>query len=155
MKSKHDTEVRIIYHRAGFESKVGHQVRSTIESVVCDWLMDHGIAHRHGSEVFTVRIGASATPTVYVPDVILHDKDKAGRTVIIELYDAYTPKIGSTRIIAAFRKEMAKNYYIIMIAKKQQMHKVLKEAYDALVDVDNLDALQKKLPLRPRSVLPD
>ena len=150
MKSKHDAEVRIIYHRAGFESRVGHQVRSTIESVVCDWLMDHKIAHRHASEVFTVRIGAAATPTVYVPDIILHDKDKSGRTVIIEPYDAYTPKVGSSRMIAAFRKEMAKDYFIIMIAKKQQMHKVLKDAYDVLVDVEHLDGLQKKLPQRPR-----
>ncbi len=150
MKSKQDAEVRIIYHRAGFESKVGHQVRSTIESVVCDWLMDHGIAHRHASEVFTVRIGAAATPTIYVPDVILHDKDKSGRKVIIEPYDAYTPKVGSTRIVAAFRKEMAKDYCIIMVAKKQQMHKVLKEAYDVLVDIDHLDGIQKRLPQRPR-----
>ena len=146
MKSKRDSEVRISYDRAGFESKAGHQVRSAVESAVCDWLMSNGIAHRHMSEMFTVRLGAAHTPTVYVPDIILHDKDLSGRTVIIEAFDAHSPRIGSTRIIASFRKEMKKNYYIIVIAKKQQMSKVLKDAYDLMVDFDKLDGLEKKLP---------
>jgi hypothetical protein len=150
MKSTEDAEVRIVYHRAGFESKVGHLVRSRMEATVCDWLMSHGIAHRHGSEVFTVRTGATRTPTAYVPDIILHDKDKLGRSVIIEPFDAATPRVGSTHIIAAFRKEMAKDYYIIIIVKKQQMKKVLGDAYDLLVDFKDLDVLGKKLPQRPR-----
>lgn len=146
MKTREDTEVRIVYHRAGFESRVGHLVRSRMEATVCDWLMGHGIAHRHGSEVFTVRTGATGTPTAYVPDIILHDKDKLGRNVIIEPFDATTPRIGSTRIIAAFRREMKKEYYIIIIVKKQQMNKILKEAYDLVVDFKELDVLLKKLP---------
>jgi len=141
-----DSEVRIVYHRAGFESKVGHPVRSKLEATVCDWLMTNAIAHRHGSEVFTVRTGAAGTPMAYVPDIILHDRDKSGRYVIIEPFDAATPRVGSTRIIAAFRREMKKDYYVIIIARKQQMNKVLKEAYDLLVDFKNLDVLMKKLP---------
>ena len=145
-----DSEVRIVYHRAGFESKVGHRVRSKLEATVCDWLMTNAIAHRHGSEVFTVRTGAAGTPMAYVPDIILHDREKSGRYVIIEPFDAATPKVGSTHIIAAFRKEMVKDYYIIIIVKKQQMKKVLKDAYDLLVDFKDLDVLGKKLPQRPR-----
>jgi hypothetical protein len=146
MKSREESEVRIVYHRAGFESKAGHHVRSRMEAAVCDWLMDNRIAHRHGSEVFTVRTGATGTPTAYVPDIILHDKDKLGRNVIIEPFDATTPRVGSTRIIASFKREMKKDYYIIVIVKKQQRNKVLKEAYDLLVDFGELDALLKKLP---------
>jgi hypothetical protein len=146
MKSREDAEVRIVYHRAGFESKVGHLVRSRMEATVCDWLMNHGIAHRHGSEVFTVRTGATGTPTAYAPDIILHDKDKLGRNVIIEPFEASAPRVGSTRIIAAFKREMKKDYYIIIIVKKHQMNKVLKEAYDLLVDFKDLDVLLKKLP---------
>jgi len=152
MKSKEDTEVRIVYHRVGFESKTGHLVRSKMEAKVCDWLMSHGIAHRHGSEVFTVRTGATKTPTAYVPDIILHDKDNMGKSVIIEPFDAATPRVGSTRIVAAFRREMAKEYYIIIIVRKQQIKKVLREAYDVLVDFKDLDVLEKILPQRPRSM---
>ena len=153
MKTREDIEneeVRIVYHRAGFESKVGHLVRSRMEAAVCDWLMTNGIAHRHGSEVFTVRTGATGTPTAYAPDIVLHDKDRLGRHVIIEPFDAATPRVGSSRIIAAFRKEMKKDYYIIIVAKRHHMGKVLKEAYDLIVDFKDLDVLMKKLPQPPR-----
>ena len=146
MKSKRTADVHIKYHRAGFESAAGHNVRSTMEAAVCDWLMKNSIAHRHMSEVFTVRIGPAKTPTVYAPDILLHDKDKKGRTIIIEPFDAYTPRVGSTRIIASFRKDMGENYYVIVVAKKGQMTKVFKEAYDLLVDFDKLDGLKKRLP---------
>ncbi|HCV42201.1 MAG TPA: hypothetical protein DGH68_01865 [Bacteroidetes bacterium] len=150
MKPSEDTEVRIIYSRSGFESKIGHHVRSKMEAVVCEWLMEHGVAHRHGSEMFTVRVGASGTPTAYVPDIVLHDKDELGRTVLIEPFDAPTPRIGGTRIIATFRKEMKKSYRVIIVAKKQQMGKVLEGAYDVIVDYSRLNALEKELPLPPR-----
>jgi hypothetical protein len=150
MKSRQSSEVRFLYHRTGFESAAGHHVRSKMESVVCDWLMHHSIAHRHASEMFTVRIGVAGSPTVYVPDIILHDKDSAGRTVIIEPFDAYTPRQGSTRIIACFRKEMKKEYFIVVVVKKQHMKKVLKDAYDLLIDFDNLDRLEDQLPLPDR-----
>lgn len=140
------TEPQITYHRAGFESTAGHHVRSTMEAAVCDWLMNNRIAHRHMSEMFTIRIGAVGTPTLYVPDIILHDKDKSGRTIIIEPFDAYTPKQGNTRIIAAFKKEMKDSYYVIVIARKNQSNKVLKDAYDLLVDFEKIDTLLKKLP---------
>mgnify|MGYP001583433887 CR=1 FL=1 len=150
MKAKPETEVRIIYNRAGFESKVGHPVRTKMEAKVCDWLMSHRIAHRHASEIFTVRVGPAGMPAVYVPDIILHDRDKSGRTVIIEPFEAYTPKAGSTRIIATFRKEMQKDYYVIIITKKNQVGKILKDAYDVMLDIDRLDELEKKLPQAPR-----
>jgi hypothetical protein len=150
MKSREDADVHIVYSRAGFESRAGHPVRSRLEATVCDWLMVHGIAHRHGCEMFTVRMGARRTPTAYVPDIILHDKDALGRTVIIEPFDVSTPRMGGTRIIAAFRSGVKKDYYIIIIAKKQQKGKVLKEAYDILVESRNLDVLEMKLPHPPR-----
>jgi hypothetical protein len=145
VKSGPEREVRIAYHRAGFESNAGHHVRTHMEAAVCDWLMRHRIAHRHGSEVFTVRIGAAGTPTVYVPDIILHDKDTSGRTILIDPFDASCPRIGSTRIISTFRKEMKKGYYVIIIAKKQQKGKVLKDSYDLLVDISDLDSLHEHL----------
>ena len=116
---------------------------------MCEWLMQHSIAHRHANEMFTVRIGVAGSPTVYVPDIILHDKDGEGRTVIVEPFDAYTPRQGSTRIIALFRKQMEKEYFIVIVARKQHKKKVLKDAYDILVDFENLDGLIRHLPLPP------
>jgi hypothetical protein len=149
MKSRQNAEVRILYHRAGFESSVGHHVRSKMEATVCEWLMQHSIAHRHANEMFTVRTGVAGTPTVYVPDIILHDKDREGRAIIVEPFDAYTPRQGSTRIIAAFRKQMEKEYFVVIVARKQHKKKVQKEAYDILVDFDKLDGLLKHLPVPP------
>ena len=125
-------------------------MRSKMEAGVCDWLMANACAHRHGSEVFTVRTGAASTPMAYVPDIILHDRDQSGRQVIIEPFDAATPRVGSSRIIAAFRREMKKDYYIIIIVKKHHRRKVLKEAYDLLVDFKALDVLKTKLPQTQR-----
>jgi hypothetical protein len=141
--------VRIVYHRSGFESSAGHQVRSKLEASVCEWLMRNRIAHRHGSEIFTVRIGGTGVPTVYVPDIVLHDHDAEGRTVIIEPFDATVPRVGSTHIIAAFRREMAKNYVIIIVAKRMHAKKILKEAYDVLIDSTCLEDLEAHLPLPP------
>jgi hypothetical protein len=142
--------VRIMYHRSGFESPAGHQVRSKLESAVCDYLMRNRIAHRHGSEVFTVRIGGTGVPTVYVPDIVLHDRDAEGRTVIIEPFDATVPRVGSSRIIAAFRKEMRKDYFVILVAKRIHTKKILKEAFDVLVENTRLEDLEQYLPQPPQ-----
>lgn len=146
MTSDPNKDVHISYQRVGFESKAGHRVRSAMESAVCEWLMTHGIAHRHGSEIFTVRIGIAETPTAYVPDIICHDKDTSGKTIIIEAFDAYSPRVGNTRIIAQFRKNMGNNYFLIIIAKKPQMTKILKSAYDVIIDFDKLSDLHTFLP---------
>jgi hypothetical protein len=149
MSPDDDREVRIVYHRESFESAAGHQVRTKLEATVCDFLMKHRIAHRHGSEIFTVRMGVSGSPTIYVPDIILHDRDASGKTIIIEPFDAYSPKVGSTRIIAHFRKEMQKDYFVIVVARKQHFSKVQKRAYDMLVDFDRLEGFEKHLPGPP------
>jgi hypothetical protein len=147
---KIDTEVRILYERAGFKTRIGHLVRNKMEAAVCEWLIDRGVAHRHASEVFTVKMGATRAPSIYVPDIILHDKNKDGKTVIIEPLHSYAPKYGGTRIFAAFRKQLKRKYYIIMIAKKHYMHKILKDAYDVLIDFEKLHLLEKKIPFPDR-----
>ncbi|HET6273860.1 MAG TPA: hypothetical protein VFG32_12855 [Bacteroidota bacterium] len=142
--------VRIVYHREGFESPIGHLVRNRMEATVCDWLVKHGIAHRHASEVFAVKTGAARVPNIYVPDIILHDRNPQGKTIIVEPIHTYAPKDGGSRLLASFRKELKSKYYVIVIAKKHYLHKVQKGAYDVLIDFDNLDLLLKKIPLFPR-----
>jgi hypothetical protein len=141
-----DSEVSIVYSRDGFESPAGHHVRSKMESVICSWLMDHGVAHRHASEVFTVRYGAAREPRVYVPDIILHDRNSDGKRVIVEIVDTYFAKEGGTRLLAAFRSQMKSDYFTIIIAKKHYLHKVLRSAYDVLLDFKKLDLLERRVP---------
>jgi len=121
-----------------------------MEGVVCQWLIERGIAHRHASEMFTVTTGPARAPSMYVPDIILHDKTKDGKTIIIEPLQSSSPKGPGTKIFAAFRREMKKKYYVIVIARTNTMHKVLKNAYDVLIDYEKLYLLEKRIPFPER-----
>jgi hypothetical protein len=146
INAKNLADVRIVYHREGFESPIGHLVRSRMESVVCEWLIANGIAHRHASEVFAVALGPTRTPAIYVPDIILHDKNKNGKTVIIEPIQISAPKGAGTKVFAAFRSQMKDKYYIIVVAKKQSARSIMKDAYDAFIDFDKLHLLKRRIP---------
>jgi hypothetical protein len=137
---------RIRYDRPGFLSAAGHTVRSSIEASVCDWLMAHRIAHRHATEMFAVRPKAHGTPRLYVPDILLHDPHEDGRTIIIEVTQLDTPKSTGSGLVAAFRREMKDQYVVIMVAKLYLMKKLLKDAYDVLINADNLDDLAQHIP---------
>jgi|WetSurMetagenome_2_1015567.scaffolds.fasta_scaffold79484_2 hypothetical protein len=148
MKDKRiDTEIRIVYNRPGFDTANRHHVRSRMEAKVCDWLQSHGVAHRHASEVFTVPAGPGRVPTVYVPDILLHDRTADGKTIIIEPYQVHVPKGGGTRLLAAFRKMMKKKYYVIVIARKPDFKNLVKGSYDLRLDIERLDFLAKRIPL--------
>jgi hypothetical protein len=105
------------------------------------------VAHRHASEVFTVPTGPGRVPTLYVPDIILHDRTTDGRIIIIEPYQVHVPKGGGTRVLASFRKIMKHRYQVIMIARSQDFRNIVKGSYDILVDAERLEALAKRIPL--------
>ena len=150
MPKNFDTEVSIVYHREGFESPVGHLVRTKMESGICQWLMAHGVAHRHASEVFTVRYGATKAPSLFVPDIVLHDKNRDGKFVIIEVVDSYVTKSAGTKLLDSFRSQSKNDYYIIVVAKRHFMTKVLKSSYDVLIDFKKLDLLERRVPIPER-----
>lgn len=150
MPKRLDTEVSIVYHREGFQSPAGHLVRTKMESVICQWLMAHGVAHRHASEVFTVRHGATNAPSLFVPDIILHDKNSDGKFVIIEAVDSNVTKSKVTRLLSGFRSQAESNYYVIVVAKKHFMPKILRSAYDLLLDFKKLDLLERRVPIPER-----
>jgi hypothetical protein len=142
-----DTEVRIVYDRPGFDTASHHHVRSRMEARVCDWLLFHGVAHRHASEVFTVPTGPGRVPTLYVPDILLHDRAKDGRIIILEPFQVHVPKGGGTRLLAAFRRMMKKRYHLIVIARARDFSHIVKGSYDVLLDANRLDSLAKRIPL--------
>jgi hypothetical protein len=102
------------------------------------------------SEMFTVRLGATGVPTLYVPDIILHDRSATGKAIIIEPLDVNTPRIGNTRIIADFRREMGEKFFVIVIARRCDKPKVQREAYDLLVEAEDLNSLESLVPRSPR-----
>lgn len=149
MKEKRiDADIRIVYDRPGFDTVHRHHVRSRMEATVCGWLMDHGVAHRHASEVFTVPAGPGRVPTLYVPDIVLHDRTADGRVIIIEPHQVNVPKGGGTRLLAAFRKLMKDRYYLIVVARKVDFRNIVKGSYDVLLDIGNLDTLARRIPRR-------
>ncbi|MFN0157844.1 MAG: hypothetical protein ACKVRP_07215 [Bacteroidota bacterium] len=141
--------MRIVYDRPGFENIHQHVVRSAMEAKVCDWLMQRRIAHRHAGEIFTVSLGPRGAASIYVPDIILHDRTKSGKIVIIEPYQVSVPKKGGTKLLAAFREQNKGQYYMIIIARRQYKKYILKGSYDAFIEIEKLDTLEKKIPLPP------
>ena len=150
MLKRLDTEVSIVYHREGFESPAGHLVRTKMESGICQWLMAHGVAHRHASEVFTVRHGATKAPGVFVPDIILHDKNSDGKFVIIEVVDSYVTKSKGMKLLSSLRSYSRSNYHVIVVAKKHVLPRILRSAYDVLLDFKKLDLLERRIPIPRR-----
>ncbi len=142
-----DTDVRIVFDRAGFDTAGRHHVRSRMEERVCEWLLAHGVAHRHASEVFTVPTGPGRVPTLYVPDIILHDRAPDGRGIIIEPFQLHVPKGGGTRLLAAFRKSMRHRYRLIIVARAKDFHTIVRGSYDLLIDADRLDTLARRIPV--------
>lgn len=147
-KQRIDTEVRIRYDRPGFETANHHHVRGSIEAAVCAWLMKHHIAHRHASEVFTI-VRKNKMPEIFVPDIILHDKLDDGRGVVIEPVQAGAPKGGGSRLLAAFRKQLGEQYFVIVVARRSTRHKLVRGSFDTLVAFENLGMLAKKIPHPP------
>lgn len=139
--------LRIANHRASLASPIGHPVRSKIEARLCQWLIDRDVAHRHGAEIFTVRLGRSQAPYVYVPDIMLHDRREDGRTIIIECLANSAPRMGGTKLLTGFRQQSGKGYYLIVVAHGKTLESVPRSACDALVDFKHLDLLAKKIPI--------
>jgi len=147
-----DKESVVTYDRAGFASRHNHHVRTSVEAEVCEWLMQHGIAHRHASEIFTVPTGPRRTALIYVPDIILHDRNEDGRKIIIETLQVNSPKSGGTRLLAAFRKAEGHKYFIIIVTRRSAKRHLVKGSCDVVVDIEKLDMLIKKIPPPPVSL---
>ena len=143
-------DVTITYRREGFASPAGHSVRTNMESAVCQWLMEHGVAHRHASEVLTVVQKPRSEASLFVPDIVLHDRNDDGKMVLIEIVDSYVTKEGGTRLLSNFRAQAKSGYYMIVIAKKHYMPKILRSAYDVLVDFSKLHLLERRVPIPGR-----
>jgi hypothetical protein len=144
-----DRGVQIHLDRAGFETASRHRVRCRMEALVCAWLQERGIAHRHASEVFTVSPGPDKAPALYLPDIVLHDRMPGGKKVIIELFQMHVPKPGGTRMLAAFRSGMKKHCRLILVARAGDFGHIARDAYDVLIDIDHLDTLARRIPRPP------
>jgi hypothetical protein len=140
-----DVNIRFVSTNTSFESMSGHQVRTLTERHICDWLAKHRIAHHHASEVFIVRAPSNGSPALFVPDVVLVQKARDARTIIIESLHSFAPKRGGLKTLSAFRKQYAEHFAIIIVGKKALLDGVPKSIADARVELESLEMLGKKI----------
>jgi hypothetical protein len=138
-------DVRVVYHREGLTSSSGHVVRSKMEGKVCEWLTMNGVSHKHGGEVFIVKSGPSHVAHLYVPDIILNQKSRKGKTVIIECFLTSEPKDGGARLLSDFKKQAGEKYHIVLIVKSEHSPKGIRGTANASVPFEKLDLLVKEL----------
>src|SRR5262245_7772836 len=125
-----DPQIRIT--RPGFENIHKHHVRSPAESQVCCWLMDNNIAHRNAPEAFSVRLDDRRVET-YVPDIILHDKDR-GKSILVEVFQSKSSKRGGPALLAGFRSQSDGEFSLILVVRRNLMGGIRKDAYDHIVE---------------------
>lgn len=139
-------QVRFATSHSTLETHAGHKVRTITERTLCEWLTAQGIGHRHASDVFIVKRAANGSPSLFVPDIILSGTTaKGGKTIIIETLHSFSPKRGGLRVFSAFCKQYHDQFYSILVARQASLTSIPRSTCDALVALENLDALQKKL----------
>src|SRR5262245_31224622 len=98
---------------AGFGRCGGRVLSSRIEQTVCDKLSRAGVTHSHSPRHFEVQLEDEAV-AAYAPMVVLRGRGREGKTVVIE---AAGEAHGLTlRKIAAFRRRLGPEFYVIFVA---------------------------------------
>jgi hypothetical protein len=140
-----DVNIRFVSSNLSIESSSGHTVRTITERYICDWLTTRGTAHQHASEVYIVKAAANGSPALFVPDIVLKQRTKDGRTIIIESMHSFSPKRGGLKTLLAFRKQYHAQFFMILVGKKSILETIPKGIADARVEMENLDLLAKKI----------
>jgi len=143
---KDDSDVNIVYREDGFRSRTGHWVRTSEEAMICTWLETRDVPHRHAGEVFRLPAGSTVAPRVYIPSITLDQKDKKGKTMIIEPLDGFGLTQGKMRLLAAFREQYRKTYHLVVLVTRQLLRKVPKDARDALIAFEDIKLLERMIP---------
>lgn len=144
-ENRKSVRVRFTTSHGTMSTRAGHQVRTLTERTICDWLTERRIDHKHASEVFIVRAPPSGSPTLFVPDIFLSNKTGEGKPIIIETLHNFSPKRGGLKAFAAFCRQYRDSHYSILVAKKSNLGTIPRNVCNARVELENLDALAKKL----------
>lgn len=125
------------HRQPGWELPNGHIVRSGAEEALCHYLSD--IPHAHWALNFDVQI-APRHWLSFVPSLVLNEIKKDDRTVLIEPVDSVQPG-GGVRRLQAFRRAQARDYFVIIIARRVLHHRVSEDAYDAIFPIEDFTSL--------------
>lgn len=147
LEKEKGVQIRFASSNGTLESSAGHQVRTITEREICAWLTARGIGHRHAGEVIIVKAATNGSPSLFVPDILLTKKNKNGKNIVIETLHNFAPKRGGLKTFGAFCKQYGDKYYSILVAKKANLETIPKGVFDARVELEHLDALEKKLNL--------
>jgi hypothetical protein len=125
------------HRNPGWELPNGHIVRSATEEALCHYLDE--IPHRHWALNFNVQI-APRHWLLYVPSIVLTEIKKDDRAVLIEPVNSIQPG-GGVRRLQAFRRTHARDYFVVIVARRALQHRISEEAYDAIFPVEDFEPL--------------
>ena len=127
---------------AGFGRCGGRVLSSRIEQTVCDKLSRAGVTHSHSPRHFEVQLEDAAV-AAYAPMVVLRGRGREGKTVVIEAADEAHGLTLSK--IAAFRRRLGPEFYVIFVAPDDILDEISFDVYDEPCSTAHLDALVSRL----------
>ncbi len=120
----------------------GRVLSSKIEQSLCDKLSRAGITHSHSPRHFEVELDDGKV-AAYAPMVVLRGRGREGKTVVIE---AASETQGLTLSkIAAFRRRLGPEFYVIFVAPEEIIDDVPLAVYDESCTTNDLDTLVGRL----------
>lgn len=140
-----DINIRFVSNHGVLESSGGHPVRTITELRICEWLTAHRIAHKHASEVLTVKAAPNGLARLFVPDILLTKKTKDRRTIVIEALHSFSPKRGGLKNLTAFRTQYKDQFLTFVVGKKAMLDPIPKSLSGIKVELEHLDTLGKRI----------
>lgn len=120
----------------------GRILSSRIEQTLCDKLSRTGVTHSHAPRHFEVGL-ADETVAAYAPMIVLRGRGREGKTVVIEAADQLDkPTLGK---IAAFRRRLGLEFYVIFVAPEDVLDEVPFDVYDESCTDTDVDTLVSRL----------
>ncbi len=126
----------------GFGRCGGRVLSSRIEQTLCDKLARAGVTHSHSPRHFEVHLQDEKI-AAYAPMVVLRGRGREGKTVVIEAAgEVHAPTLDK---IAAFRRRLGVEFYVIFVAPDEVLDAVAMDVYDEPCSTAHLDALVSRL----------
>lgn len=126
----------------GFGRCGGRVLSSQIEQTLCDKLSRAGVTHSHSPRHFEVQL-EDGTVAAYAPMVVLRGRGREGKTVVIEAAGEVQPL--TQQKIAAFRRRLGPEFYVIFVAPEEVLDEVPITVYDESCTTTDLDTLVGRL----------
>jgi hypothetical protein len=131
------------YRRPGWMLPNGHIVRSNMEAALCEYLSRIGQPHLHRTLSFETPIGANRF-VLYVPSLLLTERRKEGREIVIEPIDSVRPG-GGLRRLQGFRRRYGDRYFVVVVARRALHAHISPYAYNEIFPLEDFSLLEQFL----------